>query len=133
MENFDYRPKKPESEEDKKIVIEHGVEDDGEVYGVESWELKNWKELYPKLNVGKTLEKVADLMEYIYENHPGIRRGNAEDEDGEWDGTLLLWGFKREIMNLLDPNREDNTYFKGLPEDVQNKIREIKLEDCIKE
>jgi len=126
MEKLNYTPKKPETQKDIEIVLEHGG-------GVQAWELENWKKLYPKLNVRATLEKVADLMAYIYDNHPDIREGNDDDPEGEWDGKLFLWGFKREIMKLLDPERENNEYFKSLPEDLQNKIREIKLEDCIKE
>jgi len=133
MEKFEYQPKKPVSIEDEKIVIKQGEEDDGEVYGVKAYELENWKKLYPKLDVRVTLEKVADLMRYIYEHHPETRAGNREDEKGEWDGMLLLWGFKREIMGLLNPDRENSDNFKELPKDVQDEIRKINLEDCIKE
>ncbi len=122
MERLNYTPKKPETDEDK-------VKPEGEL---ERWELKNWKELYPKLDIGKILVKVADLMDYIYKHYPHTRVGNPKDEEGEWDGSLLLSGFKREIMNLFDPDRESDEHFRRLPEDIKGKIREIKLEDYLK-
>ncbi len=102
---------------------------DGEVIKrVSQSEIDDWKKLYPHINVRKTLDLVKELGQMNVGNGTIIRDG----KEVEYDGRTSFWGSKRVIMMIFDNNRENNEVFEHFPQEIQDKIRGINIDDYIK-
>jgi len=107
-----------------------------ELNDVESQEIKEWKELYGKINARQTLEAVKKINDIDFKTSEEDERWAGVDEHREgieWDGSMSFWGTKRMMMMLFDPNRESNEVFLNLSPEAQEEVSKINIEELYKE
>lgn len=101
--------------------------------GVKQHELEGWKELYPRIDVRKVLDKTRELI--ALERLCGQEGEMIDSKTGEWvpwDGTKSLWGLKRFMIMLFDKERETNKAFQELPAPVKDEIRRLDMREFLR-
>ena len=122
VEKIDFTVKKPDIDEDIKETI----------IGVEEHEIESWKEIYPQINIQKTLELIKKLNDLDFKYSKGATEIDEKGKMVPWNGKLSFWGSKRMIMMLFDSDRENNNVFIHLPDEVKSEIRKISIDEYLK-